>query len=116
MIARGLLIASATMLLAATAADSSVPTVAEGTPYASARARLIEQGHRPVPVVRTEENSHACRRDDGDWCERWPELEDCAGAGVSYCNFIFADRAGRPFKVTTIGETRPTVSRVWRDK
>jgi hypothetical protein len=106
--ARALLLVIAGLFLTTSSCAAADPREV-GAPYAETRAALIDDGYRPQAVVRTPENSTACTHPDGDWCSRWPELEDCAGTGVGYCNFVFAAPDGRRWTVTTAGETDPAL-------
>lgn len=98
----------AVVAMVATAADAALP-IRDGMAYGTARARLKAVGIKPIKVRRTEDNSFACRSHPG-WCKRWPELEDCTGAGVALCNMLFRMPSGRTLTVTVTGEGPPVVT------
>lgn len=76
-------------------------------PYAKARESLIAMGAKPLVQERTETNSTNCVHADGDWCQRWPELMDCAGTGQGACVFLYRAVDGARIAIVTKGETDP---------
>ena len=75
--------------------------------YDAARALLLKSGFGPV-ALKHHSDDYFC--EDG-FCKRYPEALNCAGTGLSPCQFVFSskDKKGY-FIVDTQGETRLTVS------
>lgn len=103
---------AAACLFGAAAATASHAQDVLGAPYATARETLIGMGAEPRPAVRTETSAAACRHPDGDWCERWPELIDCAGSGAGACVFLWRAADGAVITIVTAGETNPRVTAI----
>ncbi len=86
-------------------AAESLPSVPKGTDYGKARTSLISKGWAPVTMP----DAQSC---DGDpRCKGRPEMEACAGTGLGQC--LFTWRKGKTLiEITTVGETKPTVSSI----
>lgn len=68
--------------------------------YPQARARLIAEGYQPLKFPHGALEYHC-----NGICDRYPELEDCSGTGMSYCTFVFFRPAdGRYRQIITAGE------------
>jgi hypothetical protein len=92
------------MVAPAMAANPSPPSIAIGTPYKAARARLISYGNHPVRVRPGLGLNGICIGRD-DICAAYPEVESCAGDRDGPCRFRWKTAKGRIFIVYTGGET-----------
>jgi hypothetical protein len=104
-------IASAALLitLAATTsahAQAGSQALSPGSPYATVRAALIEQGYQPLSFPRGEDSP--CW--SGSICETYPEFVDCSGTGLNPCRFAFADPNGGYLLGVTTGEEADSMS------
>jgi hypothetical protein len=85
-----------------------LPSLHQGMSYGKARKEMLELGWQ-VPVI-----NYECQSEDwsGDpaICRKYPEVEDCAGTGFGFCNFIFIDKNGNKFKITTAGDEPAVVA------
>jgi hypothetical protein len=85
------------------AAREPLPRIAKDTPYPTARRRLVEQTFTPVRIIDHGDRA-VCDR-DADLCRTFPEVVECAGAGASFCMWLFRNRAdGRYWIVVTRGD------------
>ena len=81
----------------------AIAALGQGTPYATAREKLIIAGlfAKIFPAETAEERCGARK----DICNAYPETENCSGTGMGFCLFRFYNPAGGPtFAVTTAGE------------
>lgn len=92
------------------AQTADLPTLKQGSLYASARMSLMKQGYSPV-----RSDGSGCRFGREDVCKAYPEAEACAGTGLGNCLFVWR-RGKQRIEVMTIGEEpdRLTVARVRR--
>ena len=70
------------------------PARLEGMPYAKARSLILSYGWRPV--------SGSCGGASNDTCENFPEVGNCSGTGLGFCDMSFA-RRNRCLVVVTVG-------------
>ncbi len=69
-----------------------------------ARKRLLAQGWRPR-TVGAREGEDGIR--DALVRGGYPEVEECSGTGMGYCNFLYENAAGANLTLTTGGESDP---------
>lgn len=80
-----------------------IAALGQGTPYATAREKLILAGlfAKIFPAETVGERCGARK----EICDAYPETENCSGTGMGLCLFRFYNPAGGPtFAVTTAGE------------
>lgn len=112
---KGLVQLSAAFLIiiiaAPASAQTSLPRFPGKTYYGDAREKLRELGYTPVVPRRAQGQ---CQRENTgreEICERWPEVQSCAGTGFARCSFAW--RRGRMvIEVRTVGDEREIVDRV----
>ncbi|MBN8939448.1 MAG: hypothetical protein J0H01_08160 [Rhizobiales bacterium] len=93
-----LVLASLLALTTAAAAAERLPTLSQGTPYASVRNILLATGWRPVTLPDADRCSARDTR-----CKDRPEMLSCAGTGMANCLFTW-QRNNTVIGVSTIGE------------
>jgi hypothetical protein len=92
-------------------ADAAPLAGLEGKPYDAVRTRLVRAGYQ---LVRFQRGLHfePCP-DDPASCARYPEVINCSGTGMAYCQFAFFNPAQRRYVVvTTHGEERRLVDSI----
>ena len=74
------------------------PTKLEGMVYVKARPIILGYGWRPLPGD--------CGGADQLTCARYPEIGNCSGTGVGFCDMTFTRRSRCLVIVTVGGEPR----------
>ena len=87
-------------------AEPKAPNIKTETPYPIARQQLLSQGFDPVPIVDRGQHNPTCDYADPDpMCRTYPELLNCSGTGLGYCEFLFRRRAdGKFWIIVTKGD------------
>ena len=83
-------------------AAESVPTIREGSLYASARGTLMAKGFQPVPSGNRDDAR--CSAGRQDVCAAYPETVSCSGTGAAECRFIFTSKAGTTLTLVAEGQ------------
>jgi len=88
-----------------------LPSFHQDMSYAKARKKMLELGWQ-VPVIH-----YGCKGEDSvinsQICEKYPEVAVCSGTGLGFCNFVFRDKNGNKFTITTAGQNFLVVG--WRN-
>lgn len=83
--------------------QTKIPVIT-GLKYNKAREMLMAQGWQPAVTVSLNRKMESIQaelfRSAG-----YPEVNDCAGTGLSPCVFYFRDAYGKKLKVVTVGES-----------
>jgi hypothetical protein len=82
----------------AAAAETSLPRILPGTPYAQARETLLRDGWQPLRDPEADPCGATDRR-----CAGRPEMVACSGTGQAPCIFAW-QRGGAAIEVITRGE------------
>ena len=80
---------------------SQIPRMTRGISYKVARIYLLKTGAKPTPSVRHDPDR--CNGAPGV-CERYPEVNGCAGTAFNPCNMLWITRTGVPFTVQISGD------------
>jgi hypothetical protein len=86
--------------------EPTVPNITIGEEYSSVRQKLIDSGWSPAPVAtmnKYEIIGHLAKiiREKG-----FQEVQDCAGTGLAPCSFLFLNKYGNQFEVSTAGQVK----------
>jgi len=84
----------------AVSADTNIPDLGEN-PYSKARAMLMAEGWKPVPIVGDHAND-AYAKDLA--AKGYKEVEQCGGSGLFPCSFLFVDSNHQLLRAVTLGE------------
>lgn len=87
-----------------------IPSFYQGMPYSEARTKMLHLGWQ-VPIVNYSEQCEWME----EICSKYPEVDDCSGTGMGFCNFIFTDSSGKRFIITTAGRD-PLKVVAWRNE
>jgi hypothetical protein len=90
-----------------------LPSFHQGMSYDKARKKMLDLGWQ-IPAI-----NYGCRGEEtmnyGGLCDEYPDVAVCSGTGLGFCNFVFRDKNGNEFTITTAGQDNPLKVVGWRN-
>ena len=100
------------MFISSNALALPLPSFHQDMSYAKARKKMLELGWQVHAI------NYGCKGEgsviDPQICEKYPEVEHCS-LGIAFCNFIFHDKNGNKFTITTAGQYPYVLVVGWRN-